>query len=204
MLEIESAPLSEDEDEFKKWIIYEWMHVDYLQSSSLWAALCCHTVQSFHAVTQCCIAKNGGGYTQTGVAKGLKVPCFFMITEVSIRCQNKPGGWYTPYTRLYPPIHHCCYIVECAADTAMGFSRSVTPGCVKHVRVKNQWTEKPAACRNRSWDRRNGYCKFFLSLLVLRNWCTDMVTLNYLSLSCKPANSGLPVELLSTFSVGLH
>ena len=25
-----------------------------------------------------------------------------MITEVSIRCQKKPGGWYTPYTRVYP------------------------------------------------------------------------------------------------------
>jgi len=33
---------------------------------------------------QWCIAKNGGGYTQTGVAKGLKVPCLFMIAEVSI------------------------------------------------------------------------------------------------------------------------
>jgi len=43
---------------------------------------------------------------QTGVAKGLKIPCLFMITEVSIRCQKKPGGWYTPYTRVYPPIHH--------------------------------------------------------------------------------------------------
>ena len=53
--------------------------------------------------TQWCIAKNGGGYTQRGVAKGLKVPCFFMITEVSIRCQKKPGGWYTPYTRVYSP-----------------------------------------------------------------------------------------------------
>ena len=29
---------------------------------------------------QWCIAKNGGGYTQRGVAKGLKVPCLFMIT----------------------------------------------------------------------------------------------------------------------------
>jgi len=58
-------------------------------------------------LTQWCIAKNGGGYTQTGVAKGLKVPCLFMITEVSIRCQKNPGGWYTPYTRVYPPpIHH--------------------------------------------------------------------------------------------------
>jgi len=42
------------------------------------------------ACSQWCIAKNGAGYTQTGVAKGLKVPCFFMITEVSIRCQKKP------------------------------------------------------------------------------------------------------------------
>ena len=55
---------------------------------------------------QWCIVKNGGGYTQTGAAKGLKVPCLFMIAEVSIRCQKKPGGWYTPYTRVYPPIHH--------------------------------------------------------------------------------------------------
>ena len=51
---------------------------------------------------QCCIAKNGGGYTQTGVAKGLKVPSLFMIAEVSIRCQKNPGGVYTPYTR----VHH--------------------------------------------------------------------------------------------------
>ena len=38
-----------------------------------------------------------------GVAKGLKVPCLFMIAEVNIRCQKNPGGWYTPYTRVYPP-----------------------------------------------------------------------------------------------------
>ena len=40
---------------------------------------------------------------QWGVTKGPKVPCLFMITEVSIRCQKNPGGWYTPYTRVYPP-----------------------------------------------------------------------------------------------------
>ena len=39
---------------------------------------------------QWCISKNGGGYTQRGVAKGLKVPCLFMITEVSIRCPKNP------------------------------------------------------------------------------------------------------------------
>jgi len=26
-----------------------------------------------------------------------------MITEVSICCPKKPGGWYTAYTRVYPP-----------------------------------------------------------------------------------------------------
>ena len=57
--------------------------------------------------TQWCIAKNGGGYTQRGMAKGLKVPCLFMIAEVSIHCQETPRGWYTPYTHVYPPIHHC-------------------------------------------------------------------------------------------------
>jgi len=35
---------------------------------------------------QWCIAENGGGYMQRGVPKGLKVPCLFMIAEVSIRC----------------------------------------------------------------------------------------------------------------------
>ena len=44
---------------------------------------------------------------QRGVAKGPKVPCLFRITEVSIRCPKKPVGWYTAYTRVYPPIHHC-------------------------------------------------------------------------------------------------
>jgi len=39
---------------------------------------------------QWCIAKNGGGYMQTGLAKGLKVTCLFMIAEVNIRCQKTP------------------------------------------------------------------------------------------------------------------
>jgi len=35
---------------------------------------------------------------QRGVAKGLKVPCLFMITEVSIRCPKNPevGIWRIP------------------------------------------------------------------------------------------------------------
>jgi len=50
---------------------------------------------------QWCIAKNGGGYTQTGVAKGLKVPCLFMIAEVSICCQ------YPQYTTAYWTHQQC-------------------------------------------------------------------------------------------------
>jgi len=42
---------------------------------------------------------------EVGIRKGAwqraEVPCLFMITEVSIRCQNKPGGWYTAYTPQY-------------------------------------------------------------------------------------------------------
>jgi len=44
------------------------------------------TTPQMCSYTQWCIAKNGGGYKQRGVAKGLKVPCLFMITKVSIRC----------------------------------------------------------------------------------------------------------------------
>jgi len=31
----------------------------------------------------------------------------YLWSEVSICCQKNPGGWYMPYTRVYPPIHHC-------------------------------------------------------------------------------------------------
>ena len=74
---------------------------------------------------QWCIAKNGGGYTQTGVAKGLKVPCLFMITEVSIRSQKNPEVGirripaYTPNTPLAAGYHRpltgtklCCLVTE--------------------------------------------------------------------------------------------
>ena len=54
---------------------------------------------------------------QRGVAKGLKVHCLFMITEVSIRCQKNPEVGihripaYTPqYTTGYAPVadlHPC-------------------------------------------------------------------------------------------------
>jgi len=53
---------------------------------------------------QWCIAKNGGGYTQTGVAKGLKVPCLFMIAEVSIYAVKKTRRLvYAVYPRIPPP-----------------------------------------------------------------------------------------------------
>jgi len=52
--------------------------------------VCINVTTATGGCSQWCIAKNGGGYMQRGVAKGLKVPCLFMITEVSIRCQKNP------------------------------------------------------------------------------------------------------------------
>ena len=73
---------------------------------------------------QWCIAKNGGGYTQTGVTKGLKVPClFFMIAEMSIRCQKNPE---VGIRRI--PAYTPQYTTGCLCDpTFSRFSR--TPTC---------------------------------------------------------------------------
>ena len=62
---------------------------------------------------QWCIAKNGGGYTQRGVAKGLKVPYLFMITEVSIRCQKNPDVG-RPIRRIpaYTPQYTTAYMIS--------------------------------------------------------------------------------------------
>jgi len=75
-----------------------------------------------------CIAKNGGGYTQRGVAKGLNLwYCLFMIAEVSIRCPKTPevGIGYAVYPRIppntpLPPInsrtgsqHLCEWRIHC-------------------------------------------------------------------------------------------
>jgi len=51
----------------------------------------CYTPFTFYlyiTYAQWCIAKNGGGYTQRGVAKGLKVPCLFMITEAVVKVRG--------------------------------------------------------------------------------------------------------------------
>jgi len=66
---------------------------------------------------------------QRAVQKGLKVPCLFMITEVSIRCQKKPGGWYTLYTRVYPQYTtvHNCVLLTLPAQYAEGVRLSVRP-----------------------------------------------------------------------------
>ena len=64
----------------------QWKDVDHPTFTRM-----CKLAINWLDYSQWCIAKNGGGYTQRGVAKGLKVPCLFMITEVSIiRCQKNP------------------------------------------------------------------------------------------------------------------
>ena len=61
---------------------------------------------------QWCIAKNGGGYTQRGVAKGLKVPYLFMITEVSIRCQKNPDVGIRRIPAYAPPQYTTAYMIS--------------------------------------------------------------------------------------------
>ena len=68
-------------------------------------------------IYQWCIAKNGGGYTQTGVAKGLKVPCLFMITEVSMRCQKTPEVGIRRIPAYTPQYTTGMYVCICALDT---------------------------------------------------------------------------------------
>ena len=62
----------------------------------------CRTHGQLCRYDQWCNARNGGGYTQAGVAKGLKVPCLFMITKVSIRCQKTRRLVYAVYPRIPP------------------------------------------------------------------------------------------------------
>jgi len=51
---------------------------------------------------------------QRGVAKGLKVPCLFMITEVSIRCQKTRRLVYAVYPSIPPPQYTTACNVMCA------------------------------------------------------------------------------------------
>jgi len=47
---------------------------------------------------------------QRGVAKVLKVPCIFMITKVSIRCQKTRRLVYGVYPRIPPPQYTTAYV----------------------------------------------------------------------------------------------
>jgi len=36
--------------------------------------------------------------------------------------KKNPGGWYTAYTRVYPPIHHCRLVLEWVTSQKLGES----------------------------------------------------------------------------------
>jgi len=86
---------------------------------------------------QWCIAKNGGGYTQRGVAKGFKVSCLFMITEVSIRYQKNPrrlvyGIAYTPaYIPQYTTVD-----ISCAPSVCPSHTQSMVPSIARYGSVR--------------------------------------------------------------------
>ena len=87
-----------------------------------------HVSSVFRGLTQWCIAKNGGGYTQTGVAKGLKVPYLFMIAEVSIRCQKTRRLVYTVYPRIPPPQYTTAHAQSQLLDPPLETCYTTYPG----------------------------------------------------------------------------
>jgi len=98
---------------------------NFLTHPSLcWQTVATHSlVYSGHRM-QWCIAKNRGGYTQWGLAKGPKVPCLFMITEVSIRCQKNP------YTRVYPPPNTPLIVCQFSVVHSRNECASRSSGCL--------------------------------------------------------------------------
>ena len=73
------------------------------------------------------IAKNGGGYTQRGVAKGLKIPCLFMITEVSIRSQKNPEVGIRRIPAYTPQYTTACKGMEGGTEDGKGGVGVVPP-----------------------------------------------------------------------------
>ena len=84
--------------------------------------------------SQWCIAKNGGGYTQRGVAKGLKVPCLFMITEVCIRCQKTRRLVYGVYPRIPPNTPLAIALLHIHYETNVCLDKVVDIFAKKHPR----------------------------------------------------------------------
>ena len=117
---------------------------------------------------QWCIAKNGGGYMQTGVAKGLKVPCLFMSTEVSVCCQKTPevGIRRIPaYTPPNTPLH-VWYVDAGIKDTP----EPVYTPCLVHKACCHRWSLRldirhcEAVClKHDETDLQNGRSRIPLS-----------------------------------------
>jgi len=72
---------------------------------------------------------------QRGVAKGLKVPCLFMITEVSIRCQKNPEVGIRRIPMYTPAIHHCLcsnmFITFCSTIKVKITTPQMRKGCLR-------------------------------------------------------------------------
>ena len=76
---------------------------------------------------QWCIAKNGGGYTQRGVAKGLKITAYLWSLRWVYAVKKTRGLVYGVYPRIPPPQyttayivgHWCCHIATAAQFTVV-------------------------------------------------------------------------------------
>ena len=71
------------------------------------------------------------------------------------------GSWtyINMYCKCLSDVVATMTVVECAADSPMGFSSCLSPRCIKYLRIKNHRTEKQVTCCN--WGRywRNCQCE---------------------------------------------
>jgi len=82
--------------------------------TKLLGAMCFTRESSFLVSCQTCDQTTSGVLLNIwrwvyATGRGIRVygvPCLFMITEVSIRCQKKPGCWCTAYTPQYTTAYN--------------------------------------------------------------------------------------------------
>ena len=82
---------------------------------------------------QWCIAKNGRWVYAKGRGEGPEGTLLICDHWGEYTLSKKPGCWYTPYTRVYLPIHYCVGPTNFTPKMA---SRSVQPFCKTHGRVQ--------------------------------------------------------------------
>ena len=134
---------------------------------------------------QWCIAKNGGGYTQGGVARVKPcIPCLFMISEVSIRCQKIWRLVYCVYPRIpipntpllvRPQLEYASSVWENSVSNATSIKSNRFSGTLHvspvMIRPYRRTSSVTAMLQKLQWDslQQRESCSRVLMLCRIRN-----------------------------------